>query len=385
MATLPTTEKKKLAVFVALVVLGVSLVWRGNRWVRDREAQLTQDAGADVLHALQTLLADPAHASMTMGKGFFAERQGRHVYARLLAPVDVMVLGHSDADHMSQTSFRPGVRFYNGFLSNSHLVYQAEVFDELVAHTGHVPKLVLVDVRSTFYLREGDEPGEEIPDKDTRFTNGWGGRWETGPIKAPAWYADFDSMLSLQQTLATLQWVGRHIPGLDRPPPTGDTTDPYHILPRAAKSDAYRMLADGSRVYPGEVEGVIVPRGIQGEDPKEEVRANEVRLRRLDSFLRKLAKATTVIVYSPPLKPSVSVDPRVAKLRLYLLGRVAKIAAQVGVDYYDMSLLAAQVGCDEHDFYDELHISRHCNDRLLHALPQHAPRAGAKLGEALTP
>jgi hypothetical protein len=384
MATLPTAEKKKFAAFVTLVVLGVAVVWRGNRWVRDREAQLTRDAGADVLHALQTLIADPSHASMTMGKGFFAERQTRHVYARLLAPVDVMILGHSDADHMSQTSFRAGVRFYNGFLSNSHLVYQAEVFDELVAHTGQVPKLVLVDVRSDFYLRDGDEPGDEIPDKDRRFTDGWGGRWETGPVKAPAWYADFDSMLSLQQTLATLEWVGRHIPGLE-PPKAGDTTDPYHILPRGTKSDAYRMLADGSRVYPGEVEGVIVPRGAQGEDQKDEVRANEVRLRRLDSFVRKLAKATTVIVYTPPLKPSVSVDPRVARLRDYVSGRFAKIGGQVGVDYYDMSRAAADVGCDEHDFYDELHISRHCNDRLLHELAHRAPRAGAKLGEALTP
>jgi hypothetical protein len=384
MANLPSADRKKLAAFVAFVLLGVALVWRSNRWVRDREVTLTKDAGADVLHALQSLQADPTHRSMTMGHGFFAERQTRHVYARLLGPVDVLVLGHSDADHVSQTSFRPGVRFYNGFLSNSHMVYQNEVFDELVAHTQHVPKLVLVDVRATFFLREGDEPGEEIPDRDPRFTNQWGGRWETSTTKTPAWYADFDSMLSLQQTEATLQWIGLHVPGLSGAT-TGDTTEPFRILPRGAKSDAYRMLADGSRVYPGEVEGVLIPRGIQGEDPKEEVRANEVRLRRLGVFLRKLAKVTTVIVYTPPMKPSVYADARVAKLRDSVLGRIGALAGPIGVDYYDMSRRADELGCGEHDFYDELHIARHCDDSLLRALAQRAPRAGAQLGALLTP
>jgi hypothetical protein len=315
-----------------------------------------------------------------MGQGFFSERQGRHIFAGFVGPVDVLVLGQSDADHMSETSFRPEVRFYNGFLSNSPMVYQEEVLDELVQHTGQRPKLILVDVRAAVFLREGDEPGEKIPKDDARFTNQWGGPWGTPP-KPPPWYSDIDSMLSLQQTELSLNAMGIHPEHFfDK---SEDSPKAFTIVPRSQTVDAYRLLGDGSRSYPKESsDGVLVPRGVRGEEQTEMVHPNANRLSRLRSFLRKLAPGSTVVVYSPPTKPD-AYDERTMPLQQSVLGQIAQAAALEGVSYCNLSHSAKIIGCTEADFFDELHISRACDDRVLHTLADCAPRASAILRSVL--
>lgn len=379
-------ETRKLVAFVATVLVGVVAAWFANRTVRDRESADSPVGFEQLFAALTRLNHDPAHLSMTMGPSTVDERRLRHANARIRGAVDVLVLGQSDADHMSQTFFRDDVRFYNGFISNSFFTYQCEVFDDLVAAHG-VPRLVLYDVRSSFLLNTGAEPFNDTPPADTAW---WAGPlFRTGKAPHGPIYADLDSLLSLQQSELTLKWVGRQFETKHPPMEIDvDTGAPYLTVDKNLASTGHRWLADGSRVYPREVNGVLVPRGqAHIEEATGDRKLNVARLKPLEASLRGLVdQGATVIVYSPPLQPRVFEDGTQAPLLREAGARLREITTRVGVDYCDLSMDAEATGCVAADHYDELHISRHCNKMVIRKLATGcAPRAEKVLRGVIAP
>ncbi len=87
--------------------------------------------------------------------------------------------------------------------------------------------------------------------------------------------------------------------------PDPDTGAPFLAVDRSRPSSSNRWLADGSRVYPGEVNAVLVPRG-QGR-PEEATgarRVSDVRIQVLEAYVRRLmASGVTLILCAPPLRP----------------------------------------------------------------------------------
>ena len=118
---------------------------------------------------LATSLAEVARSSDRLALRFTpgpqSERMLKHLQVPVRGPVDVLVLGQSDADHVSERFFRGGVRFYNGFLSSACFAYQWEVFDQIVA-SGTAPAIVLWDVTSEYMLKPGVDPPLDAPPTD---------------------------------------------------------------------------------------------------------------------------------------------------------------------------------------------------------------------------
>ncbi len=392
MADLSTAQRKKLTVFVAIVVMAVATLWRVNRRFSEREAALSEGGTSVLRSGLERVAQAPSKLALTMRPGTPQERQLRHINAHLVGQVDVLVIGQSDADHMSQTFFRNDVHFYNAFISNSYLGYQYEAFRDVV-DAQSVPQLVLFDVRSGLILVAGAEPRwEAVGDV-------W---WAGAPYHqahgpAPRWYKDIDSHLSLQQTEASFEalraqtrWAEQTrknnmtlAPG-DADPDTGG---PFEVVLAHAVSSSHRWLFDGSRVYPNEHDAILVPRGQDHvEEASGEREVNESRIAALDDYLARIvATGTTVIMYSPPLQPRVFEDARQTPFVRASSARVRHVAEMRDVDYCDLSLDANAVGCVPGDFYDELHISRHCNERVVRKLATGcAPRAGEKLRKLLS-
>jgi hypothetical protein len=398
MAKLDPAQKKKLLVFVALVVTAVLALWRVNRTVRDREAALSDGGNDQLRSALERVARDPKKLALTMYPGTPGERQLRHVNAHIVGKVDVVVIGQSDADHMSQAFFPENVHFYNAFLSNSYLAYQYEAFRDLVDAQG-VPSLVLVDVRSGLILLAGPEPTW-----DSNENVWWAGPpFHRGKAAAPSWYTEVDSLLSLQQTELTLKSLRAQMrPGAAGKDGAGggaaggaagdgadvDTGAPFRVVAANATSSMHRWLFDGSRVYPGEHQGTLVPRNqVRVEEASGDRHVNEGRIAAVDEYLRRMLESgTTIIMYSPPLQPRVFNDPRQAPSIRASGERLRAMAEKNGVDYCDLSFEADAVGCTVTDFYDELHISRHCNQRIIKKLATDcAPRAGKKLRALVLP
>jgi hypothetical protein len=63
------------------------------------------------------------------------------------------------------------------------------------------------------------------------------------------------------------------------------------------------------------------------------------------------------------------------------------LTTQKGLDFCNFTTQAAAIGCVAGDFYDELHISRHCDARVVRAIVSSgcAPLAGKSLEEKLAP
>ena len=380
-------QTRQLVFFWAIVLGALAVIFVVNRRVRDRGASLSEDGTELLRGALRRLAANPDTLSMTMGPGTQNERQLRHANASLVGRVDVLALGQSDADHMSQAFFGNGVRFYNGFISNSFFAYQYEVFEDVVEATG-VPQLVLLDVSSGYMLQSGDEPAFDLPASDPLW---WAGApYRAGKAKNPAWYNDIDSLLSLQQTELTLRSLR---PMLVAPAnaahssePDVDTGAPFLDVARTATSNVHRWLADGSRVYPGEVDGVLVPRG----QPRVEVATgdrhfNAARLPVLEAMVSRLRNAgAEVVMYSPPLQPLVFADGTQTPLVLDAESDLRVVASRAGVDYCGLGMEAASVGCRPSDFYDELHISRQCDQMVIRKLASGCAAKSAALLRRLT-
>jgi hypothetical protein len=389
-------ETKKLLVFVGVVLGLLGLILFANVTVHDRSALLSgkgdgdrsQGAGAPLRLGLERLARNPTKCAMTMDASPDNERPMRHVNAGLIGKPDVLVLGQSDADHMSKTFFKDSVGFYNGFLSNSYFVYHYEAFEDVVAAHG-VPKLVLYDVRSGYLLRGGLEPGWDSPPPGDPV---WWGfpPFHLGKAKPVPWYRDLPSLLSLAQTEQTLTWLRHQLPERAVQAETSDmdtdTGAQFRCVPVTQKSKMYRWLGDGSRIYAGELDAVLEPHGaIHLDEAVGDRHLNETRFAGLEFVLGRIkAEGSTIIVYSPPTNPVVFDDPRQIAAVRGAGARVKAITDSLGIDYCDLTLEAASLGCAAGDFADEHHISRHCDARIVRRLATGcAPRAGAMLKEML--
>jgi len=315
----------------------------------------------------------------------------RHVNAGIISKVDVIELGQSDGDHMSQTFFRDDVHFYNGFISNSFFVYHYELFLDVAAAHG-VPSLVLYDIGSGYILRHEPEPEWDTPKESPVW---WGfPPFHLGKAQPLPWYRDIPSLLSLPQTELTLTWLDHQLPHSAPPPsPESNVTETdngqqFRCVDLNKPSQMYRWLADGSRVYHGEVGGVFAPPGqVRIEKGVGDRYINPDRVKVLDWVLAQLAATgTKVIVYSPPVHPAVLADGKQLAPLKAAGDAVRAVAEKNGLDFCDLAAEATTLGCGLGDFSDELHISRHCNERVIRRLATGcAPRAGALLKQMLKP
>jgi len=381
MPRLSSDHTRKLVTLVALVV-GILLgIYFTNRAVRDRESALSQGGNARLRSALERMRRSPDRLAMTMTAGLPDERLLRRIDVHMIGRVDVLVIGQSDADHMSATFFKEGVGFYNGFLSSSFFAYQYEVFDEIARARG-TPQIVLFDIRSGYLLTAGDEPSYDAPADDKVW---WAGPpWSRGETSTP-WYRDIDSLLSLQQTEFTARFVAAECERR-RAPTTADEDgegSAFRVVPQGVPWGEHRWLPDGSRLYPGEVEGVLVPgaqdRIVYSTGDRE---LNAARVERLGEYLDRLSRAgAKVIAYSPPLGPRVfeQVPPPLEALRS-MDAAVREVIERRRIDYCDLTTEAAALGCGAGDFFDAIHLSRACNRRVVRRLANGcASRAGAAL------
>jgi hypothetical protein len=390
LAALSTLERKKLVVFVVTVVVALILVLWTNATVHARTVGVAESAGTPLRAGLEQLLANPEECALTMIAGPESERPMRHANAPLIDLPDVLVLGQSDADHMSKTFFRDDVRFYNGFISNTCYAYQYEVFYDLVAAHGRPPRVVLLDVRSGLVLLDGPDPDWNAPPADPL----WFGHplFHVGNTQPSPWYRDVPSLLSLAQTIQTLgvleselrrtAGIGNH--GVSQT----DTREPLRCVSKRVKSGSYRWLADGSRVYAGELDGILEhPSQVRIYEAIGQRRVNPERLRGLAFILGRMKDAgATVIVYSPPTNPRAYDDPKQVKVFEAFGAAIRGVTDKLDLDYCDLTLQADQIGCGVADFADEVHISRRCDQQIVRSLATGcAPRAGDKLKALLAP
>jgi hypothetical protein len=367
----------KLVVFVTLVTACSVATLVVNRGVRDRESALSNAGHAELRTALEKLVRDPAHLSMTMKSNCGDERVLRRIFSQMVEPPDILLLGQSDGDHMSGTFFRDGVRFYNSFISNSFFAYHYEAFEDVVSRG--TPALLLYDVRSGYLLKEGPEPAYDAPkdDKD----------WWYG---APNSYApprltldEVESLLSLSQTVSSGETLWRR--WKDSKEALGEQVDdgaPYRVVSAEHPSQMDRWLADGSRVYAKEDNAIIVPRGQERVDEQTgERHVNTARLRMLAGYLGRIhERVSDIVVYSPPVAPTVLEDPTQAASFVEFDERMREVASELKLEFCDFASKWKEIGCLESDFYDEQHSSRHCNRQVLHELVSGcAPRLGPKL------
>jgi hypothetical protein len=389
MASQDPALTKKLQVFLGLVVGSLGIVLAANVAIRSRTSAFSEGAGTPRRAGLERLWANPTRCAMTMEPSPDNERPMRHVNAGIIGPVDVLELGQSDADHVSSTFFKEGVRFYNGFLSNSYFVYHYEVFDDLVAAHGP-PKLVLYDVRSGYLLRDATEPAWDTPGNSPLW---WGfPPFHTGKPAPLPWYRDIPSLLSLAQTELTLTWLKNQLPVHASGPVSTDTEKDdgkqFRCVDLTKKSSMYRWMADGSRIYQGELDGKLAPHGpIHVSEAVGDRHVNETRPVQLDWVLGKiLERGTKVILYSPPIHPASYVDPRQIPAIKASGAALQRVADKYGIDYCDLTLLADDLGCTNEDFSDELHVSRRCDRLVMKRLATScAPKAGPMLRGMLAP
>jgi len=373
MAPQSPAETKKLVVFVTIVVAALAIILSANIAIRSRTSAFAEGAGTPRRAGLERLWANPTKCAMTMEPSPDNERPMRHVNAGIIGKVDVLELGQSDADHMS----------------NSYFVYHYEVFEDVVAAHG-APALVLYDVGSGYILRDAMEPAWDTPGQSALW---WGfPPFHTGKPDPLPWYRDLPSLLSLAQTQLTLTWVEHQLPHRTLAPVAGDTEDDngqqFRCVDVRNKSGMYRWLADGSRVYAGELDGVLAkPGAVHVTGAVGDRHINESRLVQLDWVLGKIVAAgTKVIVYTPPVHPAVFADKKQAPLIEGAEAAIRAVVERHGLDYCGLALDADSLGCGNGDFSDELHISRKCNQRIVKRLATGcAPHAGAMLKDMLTP
>jgi len=380
-------ETRKALAFVGVVLASLAAILAANVAIHDRTTTFSEGVGTPLRDGLERLIANPTKCAMTLEPGPDNERPMRRVYAGLIPRPDVLVLGQSDADHMTQSLFKDDVRFYNGFVSTSYFVLQYEVFDELMRAHG-APPFVLLDVRSGFVLREGDEAAWDSPANSAIW---WGfPAFHLGRAKPPPWYRDIPSLLSLAQTQLTLGWLSHQLP--TKPPAIdfGDTEvdngSQFRCIDLNKKSGMYRWLVDGSRVYGDEVGGVLPPPGqVHINEALGERHVNPNRLVGLEWVLRRLHDAgATVIVYSPPVNPRSYQDVKQVKPFQEFGAAIRAVTDRNGLDFCDFTLKADAIGCGAGDFSDEVHISRHCDQRILREMTLGcAPKTGAKLASKL--
>jgi hypothetical protein len=284
---------------------------------------------------------------------------------------------------MSGAFVRDDVSFYNSFISNSFYAYHYEAFEEILER--RAPKLVLYDVRSGYLLKAGPEPAYDLPAKDPTW---WFGAPRTSDPPQLT-LADIDSMLSVSQTQRTIDTLLRRS-RQTHSKVTEDTDDgeQYRVILASATSNMNRWLSDGSRVYSKEHDAIIVPRGqARVEEEVGERHVNEPRLQMLEVYVKRmLTHAPQIILYTPPVSPTVLEDPKQAGYLAEAGREVRAMAGRLRVDYCDLSRAWAEIGCTRDDFYDELHFSRHCNGRILRQLALGcAPLAGGALAKMLKP
>ncbi len=385
-------ETKKLIVFAALVTGLLGVILAANVAVRGRTSGYAEGAGTPRRAGLERLNANPDKCAMTADPAPDNERPMRHVNAGLIDKVDVLVLGQSDADHMSRDFFRDDVHFYNGFISNSYFVYHYELYLDLVEAHG-VPPLVLYDVGSGYIHSESEEPEWDTPAKSPLW---WGfPPFHLGKAQPLPWYKDIPSLLSLAQSQLTLTWLEHQLPQSRAAHGTGgegalqsDNGELYRCVDLHKPSMMNRWMADGSRIYREERDAVFAPTGpVSIEKARGDRKINPTRLRGLDFSLGQIvAKGSKVIVYSPPVHPQVFDEPKQVGIVARSGAAVREVAEKYGLDYCDLTTEAASLGCGPRDFYDELHLSRHCNQMIVKRLASGcAPRAGAALRAVLKP
>jgi hypothetical protein len=377
---------RKLVVFLGVVLGSLTLIALVNRTVNDQASALSAEGNAKLLEALERLHGDPDRLSMAMIANCGQERSLRRVNSHIIDPPDVVVLGQSDADHMSGEFFRDDVRFYNSFISNSYFAYHYEALEELLERG--TPKLVLYDVRSGYLLKEGDEPDYAVPADDPVW---WCGAPKT--TKLPSFsIAELESLLSVAQTQLTVEtfwrgtrWGNVHTRAGEL---EEETYEQYRVALAARPWWMDRWLADGSRVYLLEHDAIIVPRGQQSpEEQQGERRLNEPRLKMLETYVRKMSsRVPALILYSPPVGPAVLED---GSQQVYIREfdeRVKQMATRLHLDYCDLSLQGSAIDCKPEDFFDEIHFSRRCNGKVLQRLATGcAPIAGDVLAKLLKP
>jgi hypothetical protein len=79
-------------------------------------------------------------------------------------------------------------------------------------------------------------------------------------------------------------------------------------------------------------------------------------------------------------------DPKQRGYMAVLSAKLHAMATRQGVDYCDLATQWSAIGCTKEDFYDEIHISRHCNEMVVRRLATGcAPKAGPKLAKMLRP
>jgi len=366
------TSKKKLVAFVGLVVVACAAIVYLNRHVATRESVDDPEERTKLAAALGRLVSEPKLHAIKLTPGAAAERVLRHLHVPLLSAVDVLVLGQSDADHLSSELFRDDVHFYNGFISNSFFAYQYEVYESLSSR-GVTPQVVLWDVRSGYVLQQGEGPAEppfEAPSSDARWFAGPPFRGGVTQVSLPIW-SQMDSLLSLRQTQHSLVVLST-----PRSAETAGKTAPalsgFELVPRWPVATVHRWLADGTRVYPGELDGRLAPRAQPAPNVTEAVGRRIVRTAEAEAFgayvARVVAAGSRVIAYAPPIHPLSYADPA---QRLPLAAFDEKMKAVLGaqhVDFCNLTTEATRIGCQDADFYDELHISRACNEKVLRSL-----------------
>lgn len=212
-----------------------------------------------------------------------------------------------------------------------------------------------------------------------------------GQDRAP-WYRDIPSLLSVAQTEQTLTKLATSLhakpPKHDTDVSNVDTGEQFRCVSAAVPAKMYRWLADGSRVYEGEVNGVLAPPlPLRINNAVGDRHPNAERLLGLDFIVRKIEEdGAKVIVYSSPVHPRSYDDPKQARAIEAFGAAVRAVTDRHGVDYCGLAMKANEIGCLPSDFADELHISRHCNERIVRELALGcAPRAGPLLRAKLNP
>ena len=142
----------------------------------------------------------------------------------------------------------------------------------------------------------------------------------------------------------------------------------FEVTQRGGASLDYRWLADGGRLYPGEdASGKLAAHG--RPVIREATGRRTVEMEKAESFGRYLdrviAAGTRVIAYAPPLHPAVFEDPSQATPVAELAAAMRSVTAARKVDFCDLTTRAEEIGCTAEDFEDELHTSRHCDERIL--------------------
>lgn len=377
-------ENAKLAVLVMFVVAVTASILMINRAVRDRASAVSASGDEKLRTALQAVHRDPKHLSMTMVPGPWQERPMRRANAQIIDPPQVLVLGQSDADHMSSTFFREGVRFYNGFVSNSFFGYQYEVYEQILERG--TPELVLLDVRSGYLLSSGVEPAYETPKDDPVW---WAGAPKTVTTKTPLKLSEVESLLSLDQTIFTYKTLRREFLETKALVQAEENDgQPYRVVRIDRPSNIHRWLADGSRVYERELDGKLVPVGQTAVwEAAGERHVNRVRLEMLEVYLRRmLVKTPNIVLYAPPVGPLATADGSQLPWLQEFHVAIAALADKLGLDFCGLESKRAEIGCTVEDYYDELHLSRACNAKIVKAMVNGcAPRLGPRLKKLVRP